>query len=198
MVKPQHCPQNITPRSCSIVSNHHFTTHVVTYSCCCRARECDERTAAEIESSHTTGILKNHRNDAYTRLSQNLTRINTSQRKQAEARERKAAVDEIENEITMLTKSHQETRDRLKSLKSSKTDICRKRKSSSKAESNSSGRVRSTTIFSSATAKVTKAAKFGSKKGTLVLFANHFKVFFHLITQLKSIRGLGRIQFPHR
>ena len=98
----------------------------------------------------------------------------------------------------MLTKSHQETRDRLKSLKASKTNICRKRKSSSKAESNSSGRVRSTTIFSSATAKVTKAAKFGSKKGTLVLFANHFKVFFHLITQLKSIRGLGRIQFPHR
>ena len=97
LVKPQHCPQNITPRSCSIVSNHHFTTHVVTYSCCCRARECDERTAAEIESSHTTGILKNHRNDTYTRLSQNLTRINTSQRKQAEARERKAAVDEIEN-----------------------------------------------------------------------------------------------------
>ena len=50
--------ENITPQSCSIVSNHHFTTHVVTYSC--RARECDERTAAEIESSHTTGILKNH------------------------------------------------------------------------------------------------------------------------------------------
>ena len=60
LVKPQHCPQNITPRSCSIVSNHHFTTHVVTYSCCCRAWECDEWTAAEIESSHTTGILKNH------------------------------------------------------------------------------------------------------------------------------------------
>lgn len=121
------------------------------------ARECDERTAAEIESSHTTGVLKNHRNDAYTRMSQNLTRINTSQRKQAEARERKAAVDEIENEITMLTKSHQETRDRIKSLKASKTDIY-KRKSSSKAESNSSGRVRSTTISSSA-----KAAKMTTR-----------------------------------
>jgi hypothetical protein len=47
-------------------------------------------------------------------------RMNSSQRKQAEAHEREAAVDEIENEISMLTKSHQETRDRIKSLKASK------------------------------------------------------------------------------
>ena len=73
--------------------------------CDTRAREC-ERTAAEIEGSNTTGVLKNHRNDGYTRMSRNLTRINTSQRKQAESYERGAAVDEIENEITMLTKSH--------------------------------------------------------------------------------------------
>jgi hypothetical protein len=190
------------------VSNCHFTTHasVVTDSGCGRARECDERTAAEIESSHTTGVLKNHRNDAYTRMSQNLTRINTSQRKQAEACERKAAVDEIENEITMLTKSHQETRDRIKSLKASKTDIC-KRKSSSKAESNSSGRVRSTTISSSAkakmtkAAKVTKAAKFGSKKCTLLPFPCCFQVYLVLFQQqyqLKSESIRGRIQVPHR
>ena len=154
---------------------------VVTDSGCGRARECDERTAAEIESSHTTGVLKNHRNDAYTRMSRNLTRINTSQRKQAEARGREAAVVEIENEITMLTKSHQETRDRLKSLKASKTNI-RKQKSSSKAESNSSGRVRTTTISSSAKAKVTMAAKVGSKKCTLP-FPYCFWVCFSLFRQ---------------
>ena len=128
------------------------------------------------ESSHTTGVLKNHRNNAYTRLSQNLTCINTSQRKQVEAHECKEAVDEIENENTMLTKSHQETCDRLKSLKASKTDICRKRKSSSKAESNSSGHVRSTTISSSVKAKVTKAAKFGSKKCMLIVPFSFFFV----------------------
>lgn len=149
------------------MSNGHFM-HFVTDSGCNRARECDERTAAEIDSSLMTGVLKNHRNDAYTRMSQNLTRINTSQRKQAEAHERETAVDEIENEITMLTKSHQESRDRLRSLKASKTEI-RKRKSSSKAESNSSGRVRTTTVSSSAKAKkVARAAKVSSKKCTLL------------------------------
>ena len=148
----------------------------------CRARECDERTAAEIQSSLTTGILKNHRNDAYTRMSQNITRVNTSQRKQAEASEHEAAVDEIENEITMLTKSHQETRDRLKSLKASKTDL-RKRKSSSKAESSSSGRIRTTTTSSSAKVKkATAAAKAGLKKGMLLSYAllSLFRVCFTL------------------
>lgn len=138
----------------------------MTDSGCGRARECDERTAAEIQSSLTTGVLKNHRNDAYTRMSQNIKRVNTSQRKQAEAHEHEAAIEEIENEITVLTKSHQETRERLKSLKASKTDL-RKRKSSSKAESNSSGRVRTTTTSGSLSAKarkVTIAAKVGSKK----------------------------------
>jgi len=117
-----------------------YFIHVVTDGGCGRARECDEWTAAEIQSSLKTGVLKNHLNDAYTQMSQNITRVNTSQWKQAESHEREAAVDEIENEITMLTKSHQETRNRLKSLKASKTDL-RKRKSSSKAESNSSGRI---------------------------------------------------------
>lgn len=150
---------------------------------CGRARECDERTAAEIDSSLVTGVLKNHRNDAYTRMSRNLTRINTSQRKQAEAHEHAAAVDEIENEISMLTKSQQETRDRLKSLKASKTDI-RKRKSSSKAESNSSGRivrvVHTSSISSSAKVKkVTTAAKVASKK-CMLPFPYFFSSFFTL------------------
>ena len=162
--KHQHCSQNLTPGGRIIVSNYHFK-HVVTDSCVntTRARECDERTAAEIESSHKTGVLKNHRNNAYTWMSQNLTRVNLSQRKQLEAQERETAVDDIENEISMLTKSHQETRDRIKSLKASKKTYIRKRKSSSKAESNSSGRVRTTTSSSTKT-KVTTAAKVGFKK----------------------------------
>jgi hypothetical protein len=176
------------------VSNYHFK-HVVTDSCVntTRARECDERTAAEIESSHKTGVLKNHRNNAYTRMSQNLTRVNLSQRKQLEAQERETAVDDIENEISMLTKSHQETRDRIKSLKASKKTYIRKRKSSSKAESNSSGRVRTTTSSSTKT-KVTTAAKVCFKKGmqpfliyspyfdnNLNTSQNQFKEGFHVI-----------------
>ena len=145
------------------MSNFHFMAcSVVTDGFGNRARECDERTAAEIESSHTTGVLKNHRNDAYTRMSRNLTRMNSSQRKQADAHEREAAVDEIE--ITLLTKSHQETRDSIKSLKASKKTYIRKGKSSSKAESNSSGRVRTKISSSEKAKKVTNAAKVGYKK----------------------------------
>jgi len=103
-------------------------------------------------------------------MSQNITRVNTTQRKQAEAHEREAAVNEIENELNLLTESHQETRDRLKSLKSSKADL-RKRKSSSKAESNSSGRIQTNPSSSSAKAKkATMAAKFGSKKCMLLSY----------------------------
>ena len=91
--------------------------------------------------------------------------MNSSQRKQADTHEWEAAVDEIENEITMLTKTHQKTHDRIKSLKASKKTYSRKGKSSSKAESSSSGRVR-TAISSSAKAKkLTMAAKASSKKG---------------------------------
>jgi hypothetical protein len=105
--------------------------------------------------------------------------MNTTQRKKAEARERETAVDEIENEITMLTKSHQDTHDRLKSLKASKTKI-RKQKSSSKAESNSSGRVRTTMFSTSAKVKkVTAAAKVGSKR-CMLPFPCYLSL-FHLI-----------------
>ena len=124
-----------------------------------------------------TGVLKNHRNDAYTRMSRNLTRMTSSQQKQAEAHERVAAVDEIENEISMLTKSHQEMPDRIKSLKLSKKTYIRKRNSSSKAESNSSGRVHTTMTSSSAKVKkVTTAAKVSSKKCKLP-FLNVFTLF---------------------
>jgi chromosome segregation ATPase len=105
-------------------------------------------------------------------MSRNLTRVNTSQRKQEAASEREAEANDIENEITMLTKSHQETRDRLKSLKATKSDL-RKRKSSSKAESNSSGRVRTATSSlakTGKTAKVALAAKISSKKSTSQFF----------------------------
>jgi hypothetical protein len=95
-------------------------------------------------------------------MSQNITRVNTSKRKQSEVHDREAAVDEIENEITILTNNHHEIRDRLKSLKASKTDL-RKRKSSSKAESSSSGRIR-TMASSAKLKKVSLAAKVGSKK----------------------------------
>ena len=107
-------------------------------------------------------------------MSRNLTRVNTSQRKQEAASEREEEANEIEIEITMLTKSHQETRDRLKSLKATKSDL-RKRKSSSKAESNSSGRVRTVTSLAktSKTAKVAMAAKISSKKSMSPFFISY-------------------------
>ena len=103
--KHQHCSQNLTPGNHIIVSNYHFK-HVVTDNCVntTRSQECDKWKAAEIESSHKTGVLKNHCNNAYTRMSQNLTQINLSQRKRLEAQEHETAVDDIKNEISMLMK----------------------------------------------------------------------------------------------
>jgi len=111
-------------------------------------------------------------------MSRNLTRVNTSQRKQEAASEREEEANEIENEITMLTKSHQETRDRLKSLKATKTDL-HKCKSSSKAELNSSGHMRTaTSAKTSKTAKVAMAAKISSKKSTSLFFSCLSSLFF--------------------
>lgn len=123
-------------------------------------------------------------------MSRNLTRVNTSQRRQEEVHEREEATEEIENEITLLTKYQQETRNRLKTLKASKSDI-RKRKSSSKAESNSSGRVRTATISSKKKENVTKAAKICFKKCTLF----PFQVFFFAITMTTSSAEIKSRQF---
>jgi len=102
------------------------------------------------------------------------------------------AVDDIENEITVLTKTHQETRDRLKSLKASKTDL-RKRKSSSKAESNSSGRIRTTATSSAKVKKVVIAAKVGSKK-CMLPFVDFFELSFNLF-DCNTSRTQGKKSF---
>jgi len=129
-------------------------------------------------------------------MSRNLTRVSTSQRKQEAASEREAEANDIENEITMLTRSHQETRDRLKSLKATKTDL-RKRKSSSKAESNSSGRVRTSTSSlakTRKTAQVAMAAKIGSKKSTSPVFL----IFYRFILLLMMTCHTSRSQVDER
>ena len=56
-------------RGRTFVSNCYFM-HVVTESGRSRALECDERTAAEIQSSPATDVPKSHRNDTYIRMSQ--------------------------------------------------------------------------------------------------------------------------------
>lgn len=54
-------------------------------------------------------------------MSRNIKRVNTTKRKQSNLHEHETAVDEIENEITMLTKNPHEICDQLKSLKALKT-----------------------------------------------------------------------------
>lgn len=95
----------------------------------------------------------------------------------------------------MLTKSHQETRDRLKTLKAIKSDL-RKRKSSSKAESNSSGRVRTATsslVKTSKAAKVAMAAKISSKK-----YDTFFSSLFYFILLLTMTHHSSRSQVNKR
>lgn len=103
-------------------------------------------------------------------MSRNVTRLNTAKRKQVEAKEQDEAAEEIQDEIATLTQTQKETSERLKTLKASRGDL-RKRgqKFSSKAESNSSGRVRSSTKGKKAES-VAAAAKQGPKKRAFCCF----------------------------
>ena len=87
------------------------------------ARECDERVAAEVQASFKTGIFKNPRNDAYTRMQRGTTRNTNSFNKVREAKakhKKRVAVDE---QIEILTKGGMENCEMLKVLKAEKKNL---------------------------------------------------------------------------
>lgn len=85
-------------------------------------------------------MLKNHRNDTYTRLARNTARTTHAYKKARESRQQKKTLNAVDQELVSLKESQKENAAHIKELKSTKSTITRKGKSS-KAESNSSGKV---------------------------------------------------------
>ncbi len=132
------------------------------------ARECDEKVAAEIQSTLSTGILKNHRNDTFTRMSRSTARTAHAYKKVQQTRQKHEAADEVEQEILLLKTSQKETAAKLKDLKEKKSAIVSSKKGkSSKAESSSSGK------YSSRKENAKEALKAANvKQGALIIIYN--------------------------
>jgi hypothetical protein len=106
------------------------------------AREVDEKVAAEIKAALDTGVLKNHRNDTFTRLARNTARTTHAYKKAQETRQQKKAINIVDEELVSLKDSQKENAARIKELKAAKSKIALTGKGkSSRAESNSSGKV---------------------------------------------------------
>lgn len=76
-----------------------------------RARELDEKTATEIKDSLSSGVLKNSRNDAFTRLSQTVACKNSAKRKHEAVQEHDENLSEIQQEINELTCMQKESKE---------------------------------------------------------------------------------------
>src|ERR1700679_2479222 len=109
------------------------------------AREVDEKVAAEIKAALDTGVLKNHRNDTFTRLARNTAQTIHAYKKAKETHQQKKAINIVNEELLSLKDSQKENAKKIKELKATKSKIAGKGKSS-KAESSSSGKVAVTGI----------------------------------------------------
>jgi hypothetical protein len=107
----------------------------------CSARKLDNQTAAEIQASHKTGVLTNNRNNTYNRMSRSVARINHAHEKCHETKHRNDSIFEVNKKIEALTQARKENQDELKALKATKSQLTTKTKY--KAETNSSGHVKS-------------------------------------------------------
>ncbi|KAF8175111.1 hypothetical protein BJ912DRAFT_1075466 [Pholiota molesta] len=124
------------------------------------ARECDEKVAAEVKTALATGILKNHRNDAYTRMSRNTARRTHAHKKVQETREKNEALDAIDQEILSITATNKANAEILKGLKAKKRDIgsAKSGRLGGAAESSSSGKVKSKKFKPAVTKAASKSA----------------------------------------
>lgn len=109
--------------------------------------------AAEIEAALKTGVLKNHRNDTFTRLARNTTRTTHAYKKSQETRQKKKVLNVVNEELASLKDSQKDNAVRIKELKVAKSNIAGKGKSS-RAESSSSGKVAVTGVSKRKRAKV--------------------------------------------
>ena len=99
--------------------------------------------AAEIQASCKTGVLTNNRNDTYNRMSRSVARSNHTHEKRRETKRRDDSISEVSKKIEALTQACKENQEELKVLKAAKSQLSSKNKNKYRAESNSSGRVKS-------------------------------------------------------
>lgn len=110
------------------------------------AREVDEKVAAEVKAALETGVLKNHRNDTFTRLARNTARQTHAYKRAQGARQQKEAINIVDDELASLKESQKENMARIKELKAAKSNLAGLKGKSSKAESSSSGKVVATGV----------------------------------------------------
>jgi 16S rRNA C967 or C1407 C5-methylase (RsmB/RsmF family) len=129
------------------------------------AREVDEKVALD------TGVLKNHRNDTFTRLARNTARTTHAYKKAQETRQQKKTLNIVDedSELASLKDSQKENAARIKQLKATKSNIAKKGKSS-KAESSSSGKVAAMGITVSKRKRAEKTSRLATiKEGTFYI-----------------------------
>jgi primosomal protein N' len=144
------------------------------------ARECDEKVAAEVKAALSTGVLKNHRNETFTRLSRSTARTTHAYKKARQTRQKKKALSVVDQELESLKAAQKENSAKIKLLKANKTSIIGKA-TSSKAESSSSGKA----TGASKRAKAKTASKVASiKKGMEA--AHPYLLHFVIIMNLDS------------
>jgi len=117
--------------------------------------------AAEIKAALETGVLKNHRNDTFTRLARNTAQTTHAYKKARETCQQKKALNVVDEELASLKDSQKENAARIKELKAAKSNIAGKGKLS-KAKSSSSGKVAVTGVLKRKKAKV--ASKLATVK----------------------------------
>ncbi|KAF8909313.1 hypothetical protein CPB84DRAFT_1703009 [Gymnopilus junonius] len=142
-------------------SQHHYTNintgiKLSLLEAILTARKLDEDTAAQLKQSAETGVLKTTRGDTATRLSRSTTRVMQAHKKSTETRQMKKAVNAVDEELQSLQKSQKEHAAKIKELKVMKASLAlgNGKGKSSKAESNSSGKV--TGVSRQARAKTSK------------------------------------------
>ncbi|KDR65997.1 hypothetical protein GALMADRAFT_131200 [Galerina marginata CBS 339.88] len=162
-----------TPPSTNMGESQHHYTNLNTgiglslLEAILSARILDDQTALEIQQSITSGVLKNGRNDSYTRTSRSMGRASTASRKLREAHEQVAALDTVVEQIHSLTQAQKENAAKIKELRARKGEIksaksIRKGKAASyQAESNSSGKVNK---IPKLVARARKAVKVKAKR----------------------------------
>ena len=145
------------------------------------AREVDEKVATEVKAALDTGVLKNHRNDTFTRLARNTARTTHAFKKAQETRQQKKALNTVDEELMSLKDSQKENAARIKELKAAKSNIAKKGKSS-KAESSSSGKVAVTGVSKRKRAETAKGL-ITIKEGT-ILHSIHISFFLNVFFPL--------------
>lgn len=136
--------------------------------------------ATEIKATLETGVLKNHHNDTFTRLTRNTARATHTYKKAQETHQQKKALNIVDEELASLKNSQKENAARIRELKATKSNIAKKGKSL-KAQLNSSGKVVATSVTVSKSKRAEKASRVATiKEGTFYIqsvFVS-FKFFF--------------------